>query len=204
MKDFFQNTNCSWSGIQQVQNHRWVCGYCSHKVSSDRGYKIGVHQDGSGPQVGGIYICPSCHGPSFAAPDKSFHPSAPLGSPIAHLPPNVDALYDEARRCSSQRCFTAAVLLCRKLLMNTAVAQGAATDKSFIEYIEYLADKGYVPPNGKVWVDRIRAKGNEATHEIAQMSEDDATKILGFTEMLLKFVYEFPGIAGEAGTDQTA
>jgi hypothetical protein len=29
--------------------------------------------------------------------------------------------------------------------------------------LTFLSDKGYVPPNGKRWVDRIRTKGNQAT-----------------------------------------
>jgi hypothetical protein len=38
----------------------------------------------------------------------------------------LNQLYEEARRCTGQGCFTAAVLLCRKMLMNIAVEQGAA------------------------------------------------------------------------------
>jgi hypothetical protein len=41
-------------------------------------------------------------------------------------------------------------------------------------------------------VDHIRKKGNEATHEIALMGQADAEELIGFTEMLLKFIYEFP------------
>ena len=61
-----------------------------------------------------------------------------------------------------------------------------------IEYVQYLSDKGYVPPDGKEWVDHIRKKGNEANHEISIMGESDAKDLLGFTEMLLRFIYEFP------------
>jgi hypothetical protein len=41
-------------------------------------------------------------------------------------------------------------------------------------------------------VDHIRTKGNEATHEIVLMTKADAEELIAFTEMLLKFVYEFP------------
>ena len=76
--------------------------------------------------------------------------------------------------------------------MHLAVEKGAPTGKSFLEYVEYLAQKGYVPPDGKGWVDHIRKKGNEANHEIKIMSEADAKDLIAFSEMLLKFVYEFP------------
>jgi hypothetical protein len=88
--------------------------------------------------------------------------------------------------------FTSAVLTCRKLLMHIAVEKGAPIGKSFLDYVEYLADKHYVPPDGMGWVDQIRKKGNEANHEIKIMSRDDAEELIEFSEMLLKIVYEFP------------
>ena len=76
--------------------------------------------------------------------------------------------------------------------MHIAVENEAAKGKSFLHYVKYLSDKGYVPPNGKGWVDLIRKKGNEANHEINLMSKDDAEQLISFLEMLLKFIYEFP------------
>jgi hypothetical protein len=78
--------------------------------------------------------------------------------------------------------------------MNVAVSKGAAEGEQFIKYIEYLDSQGYVPPDGKRWVDHIRQKGNEATHEIKQMWQHDAQTLITFTEMLLRFVYEFPAM----------
>jgi len=139
-----------------------------------------------------IYICPHCNRPSYFE-DGRQHPSVTFGNQVKGLPSKeIEALYNEARRCTSVQAYTAAVLACRKLLMNIAVQKGAEERKPFIEYVEYLADKGYVPPNGKEWVDHIRKKGNEATHEIALMNEDDAKDLITFIEMLLKFIYEFP------------
>ena len=40
-------------------------------------------------------------------------------------------------------------------------------------------------------VDHIRKKGNEANHEIKLMTQADAEELIAFTEMLLKFFYEF-------------
>jgi hypothetical protein len=48
-----------------VANLSFTCGFCGDKVASDRGFKIGAHGDGSGGQIGGIYICPNCKGPNF-------------------------------------------------------------------------------------------------------------------------------------------
>ena len=192
MSRFFQEGGAKWRGMQDLQNCLFVCGFCNTKVSSVKGYTLGQHGDGSGVQIGAVYLCPNCGGPSFFAPDKRQFPSPALGGPVQHVPGDLNALYEEARRCTSQNCYTAAVLLCRKILMNVAVEQGASEGLKFIEYVSFLSDKGYVPPNGKHWVDHIRKKGNEATHEIALMSDADAKELLGFIEMLLRFIYEFP------------
>ena len=76
--------------------------------------------------------------------------------------------------------------------MHIAVELEAAEGENFLHYVEYLSDKGFIPPNGKHWVDHILKKGNEANHEIALMTGDDARTLVRFTEMLLKFNYEFP------------
>jgi hypothetical protein len=76
--------------------------------------------------------------------------------------------------------------------MHSAVSKGAAEGQSFLQYVEFLSQKGYVPPDGKGWVDHIRERGNEANHEIKIMSVDDAQSLIQFTEMLLKLVFEFP------------
>lgn len=123
-----------------------------------------------------------------------------LGAEVESLPANVDALYKEARGAASIGAYTASVLACRKLLMHIAVAQGADQGKSFIAYVDYLAQKGFVPPNGKGWVDHIRRKGNDANHEIVLMTMQDAEELVVFLEMLLKFIYEFPSRVPSRGT----
>jgi hypothetical protein len=90
--------------------------------------------------------------------------------------------------------YTASILCSRKLLMNIAVSKGAAEGLKFIQYVDYLADNGYLPPDGKQWVDEIRKIGNVATHEINIMNRADAEELLIFLGMLLKFIYEFPAM----------
>jgi hypothetical protein len=78
--------------------------------------------------------------------------------------------------------------------MNIAVSKGAEEGLSFVEYVDYLAAKGYVPPDGADWVDHIRKKGNEATHQIAIMKREDAEDLITFVEALLRFIFEYPGM----------
>ena len=62
----------------------------------------------------------------------------------------------------------------------------------FIEYVQFLSDKNYIPPDARAWVDHIRKKGNEANHEIVIMTKTEAEDLLDFIGMLLKIVYQFP------------
>ncbi|EGR5930927.1 DUF4145 domain-containing protein, partial [Vibrio parahaemolyticus] len=103
----------------------------------------------------------------------SQYPDVAPGNDVRHLPEDLAALYKEARNCVAASAYTGAVLLTRKLLMNIGVEQGAQEGKPFIHYVNYLAEQGYIPPNGRGWVDHIRKKGNEATHEIALMNKSD-------------------------------
>jgi polyhydroxyalkanoate synthesis regulator phasin len=119
-------------------------------------------------------------------------PGQAQGDEVKHLPVDLGKLYDEARYCVSVNSFTASVLVCRKILLHLAVNKGAPTGQKFEEAVDYLVSKGYVPPDGKEWVDTIRKKGNEANHEIKLMNKTDAVELISFIEMLLKFMYEFP------------
>ena len=174
-----------WQNLNGIPPRQYVCGYCGYNVASDKGYYTG-----SSPQAFS-YVCPNCTNPTYFDQGKQVPGTAP-GNEVKHLPDDVAALYREARNSVSVGANTAAVLACRKLLMNLAVAQGAKEGESFLAYVEHLAQKGFVPPNGRGWVDHIRAKGNEANHEIKLMSSADANDLISFSEMLLKFIYEFP------------
>ena len=174
-----------WNNAHGLASKQFTCGHCGNLVASALGY-----HNHTGQEV--IYCCPHCDRPTYFNSLQQALPGIAFGTDVAHLPPNIASLYKEARTCTSAGAYTGSVLLSRKLLMNIAVAQGADEGKPFIFYVEYLAASGYVPPNGRGWVDHIRKKGNEATHEIALMSDSDAQDLIAFSEMLLKFIYEFP------------
>jgi hypothetical protein len=175
-----------WQAQGNLVARSYVCGYCNHRVGPTLGW-----QTNQAPQDY-IYLCSFCGKPTFFRANGKQSPGVAFGNVVDSLPPDVAALYDEARSSMTVGAFTSSVLTCRKLLMHLAVEKGAAKNKSFLEYVEYLENKGYIPPDGKGWVDYIRTKGNEATHEIKIMSEADAKDLIQFSEMLLKIMYEFP------------
>lgn len=184
----------SWnSTIESVSNFSYICGYCGAKSGPSRGYSCSTN--GKQPLIQGkIYICPTCNKPTFVRLGSSEQVPGPrIGNDIGHLPEDIESLYNEARNCISVNAYTSSILSCRKLLMNIAVSKGAEAGKSFAFYVSYLEANHFIPPNSREWVDHIRSKGNEATHEIPSMSKVDAIELLDFAEMLLRVVYEMPG-----------
>lgn len=174
-----------WLNQVQLTPQSFRCGYCSREVASNQGFQVAhvSHRR--------AYICPNCECLSYFDREQQT-PRSVSGTAIGHLPTDIAGLLKEARHCIAAGANTAAVLLARKMLMHIAVAQGASDGRTFLQYVEYLASAGWVPPNGKHWVDHIRKKGNEPNHELVVMTAVDATEILSFLEMLLIFIYDFP------------
>lgn len=214
-----------WQGLCQMVEQKWTCGYCGRDVGNNVGYyqadDVLIDKINKRPsQFPGfsvqqlmahsnmkqvpsqfitadmhrIVICPSCERPTFFDGESQM-PGAVIGSPITNLPGQIGALYDEVRKCFSVCAFTASVLLARKMLMNVAVHFNADPGKTFHHYVDFLVQNGYVPQPAKGWVDHIRNKGNEATHEIPSISESDARDLLLFMEMILKCNFEYPARA---------
>lgn len=182
--------------IQTPRNFK--CGYCNSDIVSEKGYYATTMIGGQDRTTGKIYICHKCSKPTFFDNEGYQTPGPKTGNPVKHIPePDVEKLFNEAKDCFSINAFTSSVMCCRKLLMNISVSEGAEEGKNFVEYVNFLNDKNYIPPKGKEWVNFIRQLGNEANHKIDFKSKEDALKILNFTEMLLRFIYELPGIMNE-------
>jgi hypothetical protein len=189
---FFNPEHFTWVDAKPYPNKDYTCGFCSREVSSNKGYWLTAVKGKARDLGAGIRICSSCGGPTFFTNDSKQIPAASLGRAVDNVPADLNALYEEARRCTTMACYTAAVLLCRKMLMGIAVDKKAKEGKKFEFYVDYLGKKGHVPSEGRPWIDHIRKQGNKATHRTDASSEKDATDLLTFTEMLLRTIYEFP------------
>lgn len=188
----------SWTNTTDGKPKSYTCGYCAHQVGPVKCFRGTLYRKntkgGLQSTETAVYICSYCNMPTFF-PDIQSNlqtPSPMPGTPIKHIPSAINNAYQEARLCFQAGSFTASVLMCRKLLMNMAVTNGAEINLSFASYVDFLASNGYLPPNAKPWVDRIRLLGNEATHDVTAKSSTDATLALKVTEMLLRFLYEYP------------
>lgn len=180
--------NIWWEGSIKIDSRDYICGHCGKPIASNEGY-FSKSYEGFNEY---IYICHYCIRPTYFDFQGNQVPGPIYGKSVNDVPDEVKLLYDESRNCISCNAYTASVLCSRKLLMNIAVSKGADEGLKFYEYVNYLSTNNYTPPDSKDWVDHIRIKGNEATHEISIMDQEDATELISFTEMLLKFIYEFP------------
>jgi hypothetical protein len=179
-----------WRNASNLSARKFTCSYCDSLVTSEKGF---LTNDPSRQ----VFICPHCSRPTYFEGAEQ-HPAPPMGKQVSNVPPEIDALYNEARACAGAGAHTAAVLASRKIITIIAVAQGALKGKSFLEYVEFLADRNYVPPNGRMWIHYIRTKGSEAVHDLSLMTEEDANNLITFVEMLLRFIYEFPARVSSA------
>jgi hypothetical protein len=194
----FPDPEYHWLDTRTIPGKDWRCGYCAREVSGDRGWEL-IETDFGGREtpVAWVAVCPRCNGPSFIAEEGQI-PPAPQGTDIEHLPEGIRELYGEARRTIAASAPTSAVMAGRKLLMAVAVERGADGDLKFIQYVNWLVEKGIVTEPMCGFVDEIRQLGNEANHEIRLMTQGDAEEMLTYVEMLLKVVYEYPGRAEQA------
>jgi hypothetical protein len=120
------------------------------------------------------------------------YPRSRPGTVVENVPPDLRELYNEARESTGAGAYTGAVMLCRKMLMNIAVKEGAKEGLRFIQYVEYLEENHYFSPKSKAFVTYIKDLGNEANHEIAPKTQDDALAALEFVRALLSHNYELP------------
>ncbi|MBZ0273784.1 DUF4145 domain-containing protein [bacterium] len=179
--------------------HRTVpyrCGYCERDVSANTTCILQEYTPRSPRDwvaTGQFAIaCPHCHKWSNMTND-SVEPLPRFGREIEHLPTDVGSIYEEARASMGAGAPTAAVMCCRKIIMNLAVEEGATPGLKFVEYLDDLRKKGHIPPRWQGWVESIRKAGNEATHEVEPQTLDEARRTMDFTAMLLAAHYEGPG-----------
>ena len=176
----------------------YFCPYCETLVSGK------IHNEvrckGYSPVYGLIdeseYLileCPSCNKPTiYNIKTRTTSPNGQILRKLNNIPENLKILYEEVGNCISSECYTSAVMMARTILMYIAIDKGADKNKSFQFYVNYISDEGYIPPDGKSWVDKIRQMGNEANHDLKIFKKEDAELIGKFLSYLLIFIYELP------------
>lgn len=181
-----------WSNKLVLSKKKYTCGYCSALVGPTEGYAFGYYDYTHYTEIRNyIYICPSCNKPThFDVGEKKQTPGELYGNDVLNLPEDIKILYNEARESYSINAFTAVAMITRKIIMNTAVNEGAETNQNYLNYIDYLDRENIIPRNAKNWLNKLRKIGNEANHEIQHISVEEAQDAIKFVEILLKNVFE--------------
>lgn len=181
-----------WKNKQDIGSHSYQCSHCGKPLATDKGY-TGARRVSLTIYKEYICICHFCNKPTYIDMNGKQYPGVAFGNSIDGINDvSVKSLYEEARNCASVNAFTAAAMACRKILMNIAVVKGAKENLTFTQYIQFLAENNYIPPDGKGWVDHIKKGGNDANHKIEIVSKENSEELLYFTEMLLTFIYAVP------------
>lgn len=143
--------------------------------------------------------CPACLKGAVRNDQKVAPAAAPFREPKGL--PEVDAkIWQEARDCLGVGAYVATVMLCRKLLFHTAVANGlgAKNEKdrapTFAAAVDHLATQGVITAKMRPWVDRIKDVGNDANHEVTPVSRQEAEDVAAFTLQLLVLAYEMDAL----------
>jgi hypothetical protein len=134
--------------------------------------------------------CPLCQDGSVVASNGVLYPSAPAGGPVPNLPDDVDHAWREARTAHAVAAYTAAEIMCRKILMHIAVdVAGSQPGKKFVQYVADLDAAGYISTGLQPIVDQVRQRGNVANHELPASEEQESETTIRVTEHLLRGVY---------------
>ena len=160
----------------------YTCGHCERSVGGLVIAEIGERRIR-------WLLCPSC-GNGSVQHDDTILPSLLSIPQVEGLPSDICQVYDEARKSFAVEAYTGCELLCRKILMSVAVDRGAAEDKSFEHYVDYLKDNGHITASLKDMADIIRRNGNQSTHKIGQPDPERAEYTVEFTAQVLRSIYE--------------
>lgn len=185
-----------WKDPQHNDTFPYTCPYCNRDVAGNKKFIVAYedsHPPYSSRDVFYILQCPSCEKPTiFDCRNRSHYPFIKELREVQKVPNTIAKAYDEIRRSLGAGCYTSTVVYARTLIAHIAVDKGAKENCSFKEYVDYLANEGYIPPNSKGWVDKIRVMGNTAIHDLEQWDKENAMMIGRFVMYLLIFIYELP------------
>ena len=163
----------------------YICGHCGANICVSKGP---THTPG------GYYLpkCYKCNLPTILTIDNKRYPPSGFPTTVKGLPEGIGKVYKEIKDCLVIGAWTATNMLARKLLMNVAVDKGAEENKAFTYYVSWMDKSEWNTTGLKLGLARIKNKGNEANHEIKEVTIEDVKEIFELLTMFLRLVYEFP------------
>lgn len=190
-----------------------TCGYCGLR----RAQMIEVVVDNSAYALSAGHIyqsvlqCPDCGRMTIVEHTgkntsnvelRAFPEDDDLKHQIKHLPLGVEQYYTDARRVLDAGVPDAAAVQLRRTL-EAAAAHFDVQERNLFGSIRKLIDEGYVTRQFGEALDHIRAVGNLGAHASDQrVDEATAQRVMHFTTLLLRNLFEVPGeLAAVSGDD---
>lgn len=186
--------------MPEYEGVSYTCWNCHERVSSvpiarDSGMVRVLHGQRNYPPIA-LLRCPNpdCEEGSVVTKNGVVMPRPPAGGLVRNLPPDVEQAWREARLAFGAGAFTAAEMMCRKILMHIAVDRAdAKPGLRWIEYVDLLRDGGYFSPGVRHRITEIKDRGNDANHQLPASTETDAEVTMALTRHLLASEYELSG-----------
>jgi len=116
-----------------------------------------------------------------------------LPADINGLPKSLDSLYREAKSSFSCGHYTACTMLCRKMIMNAAVKEGAVVGLNFAAYVDFIVNTNLLSKKMKPALTRLRKHGNIANHDIKSSTKRQAEECIRITRLMLEQVFIVTG-----------
>jgi hypothetical protein len=107
-------------------------------------------------------------------------------------PAELAQLYEEGAKSFAAGAYTASSMLSRKILMVCACERGDSDGKKFVEYVDFITQTVLSFAPARTAIDAIRTIGNDANHDVAFVTQDDARRALSIVTYMLNTIYSLP------------
>lgn len=178
----------------------YTCGYCGHSVHARilaKTYAPFMTTMGMTDQLADVICLCECGRITTIHKDVISDIQVPEPKPYKSdkkWDAGVAALFDEAADCFTRNAYTATAMLCRRILMVLACNKKAEPGLRFVQYVDYLAEEVFKDERAHETLTDIKDIGNEANHELEDVSRDEGLFVLEATFHLLNSVYSLPSL----------
>ena len=105
------------------------------------------------------------------------------------VPESLRAEHQEARKCFDAKAYTATVVMVRRTLEGVCADKGVQ-ERILARSLEKMHADGLLDPRLLEWAQALRVVGNEGAHFTGrQVSREDASDSLAFSEAMLDYLY---------------
>ena len=143
-----------------------------------------------------IGVCNGCRTPCLVLDEGSAVYPDPAPSPTdSHVPKDLAADLDEAKKCFSVSCYRASTAMARRVVQLACVQKGAKKT-NLIDQIAELSASGVITKDIEEWATVVRWIGNDAAHPNKDVvTKEDAEDCLKLAEQFLHVLFVTTAIA---------